>query len=332
MFEVIIGDRQENYKGGSMNKSITPEGNPEGSAWSVEIKTLESATIKLKKDMEVDVFDTDKCWQRGSVKEILKGNAVVIVEGKELSTKFENIKLCGSRVKTMKCEKSGGGGPRSAKVSFQIPALDKVPEGYMKDDGALADFHGEFKFGWSNENSLNCTSDDAKVKAEPLTSSGCFFVPPKDSVAWEARGLGQEQSNNWHMEVPNGVFRVSVLLGSPTDETYNCISLNGKPFPKTPVTLKKGQTQMVMASEKISTGRVVLSARCDENDPFIKAAITGIVTTEVSPVGGGKADDDSNPVKLQLSKKSFEGGDCLDNAKNCLFWPHESTKAKCDGD
>lgn len=48
--------------------------------------------------------------------------------------------------------------------------------------GGLADFHGEFKFGWSNENTLNCSSDETKVKAEPLTAAGCFFVPPKESA------------------------------------------------------------------------------------------------------------------------------------------------------
>lgn len=48
-------------------------------------------------------------------------------------------------MKTEKCEKSGGAGPKSVKVSFQLPAMDKVPEGYEKDIGFLADFHGEFK-------------------------------------------------------------------------------------------------------------------------------------------------------------------------------------------
>lgn len=122
-------------------------------------------------------------------------------------------------------------------------------------------------------------------------------MPPKESAFWETKGLGQEQSNNWHMEVPNGIFRVSVLLGSPTDETYNCLSLNGKPFPKTPVVLKKGQTQMVMATEKISNGRVVVASKCDENDPFLKAALTGVVTIEVSPVASGKLNEDGSPRK-----------------------------------
>lgn len=99
------------------------------------------------------------------------------------------------------------------------------------------------------------------------------------------------------MEVPNGVFRVSVLLGSPTDATYNCLQLNGKPFPKTPVTLKKGQTQMVMATEKISNGRVVVTAKCEEGDSFIKAALTGVVTIEVTPVNSGKSEADGNPRK-----------------------------------
>jgi hypothetical protein len=85
MFEVVIGDRQENYKGGAMNKSITPEGNPEGSQWSVTIKALEAPTIKLKKDMEVDVFDKDKCWERATVKEVQTGKAMVDVAGKEFT-------------------------------------------------------------------------------------------------------------------------------------------------------------------------------------------------------------------------------------------------------
>lgn len=38
--------------------------------------------LKLKKDMEVDVFDTDRCWERGSVKEILSGKAMIDVSGK----------------------------------------------------------------------------------------------------------------------------------------------------------------------------------------------------------------------------------------------------------
>lgn len=85
MFEVVISDRQENYKGGSMNKSITPEGNPEGSQWSVTVKQLETPTIKLKKDMEIDVFDTNKCWERALVKEVQTGKALVVVAGKEVT-------------------------------------------------------------------------------------------------------------------------------------------------------------------------------------------------------------------------------------------------------
>jgi len=63
------------------------------------------------------------------------------------------------------------------------------------------------------------------------------------------------------------------------------------------VALKKGQTQMVMATEKISNGRVVVSAKCKEDDPWIKAALTGVVTIEVTPVNSSKSSEDGTPRK-----------------------------------
>jgi hypothetical protein len=219
MFEVLIGDRVENFKGGPEIKTITPIGQETPSEWSVSLKPLERPTIKLKNDMEVDVFDTEKCWKRGAVKDILSGKAMVEVEGKSISYSFEDIKLCGSRVKTIKCK--SGGPTAGQKVTFQPSKINTKPESYLPDSGTLADFHGEehMKFGWSNENELNCVSNDDKIKTSPLTSAGCFFVPHREAKTWKKYGLGQENENNWHMEVPNGTFRVMVTLGSPSKET-----------------------------------------------------------------------------------------------------------------
>lgn len=92
-------------------------------------------------------------------------------------------------------------------------------------------------------------------------------MPPKESAHWDAHGLGQEELNNWSIEVFNGRFKVQVLIGSPTVETYNCLQINGKDFPKMPVLLSKGQTQQVTSVIKVSTGRITLTSKCKEDDP-----------------------------------------------------------------
>lgn len=161
------------------------------------------------------MFDTDKCWERGSVKEILSGKAMVDVQGKSFDYPFEDINQCGSRVKTVKCK---SGGPTSGqKITFQPAKIEKAAESYLPDNGTLADFHGEdhMKFGWSNENELNCVSDDGKIGSSPLTAAGCFFVPHREAKSWKKFGLGQENQNNWHIEVPNGSFIVMATIGSP---------------------------------------------------------------------------------------------------------------------
>lgn len=183
MFEIIIGGKQENYKAGSPKKNIVPEGSPEGTDWSVTIAQLEVPALRIKPDMEVDVFNNDHCWKRGVIKEKQKGKALVTVDGKEATYQLPDIKGCGARVKATPCKGGGAAvGPQPAKITFQLLKMDKTTDGYIADQGSLADFHGEFKYGWSNENELNCSANEAKTAAEPLTSAGCLFVPSKESA------------------------------------------------------------------------------------------------------------------------------------------------------
>lgn len=59
--------------------------------------------------------------------------------------------------------------------------------------------------------------------------------------------------------------------------------------------------------------------------------MTSLITVEVQPQLDGGAGGDEGPRKIALSKNSFEGGDCMKESENCIFWPYEVSKANCSG-
>jgi hypothetical protein len=85
-----------------------------------------------------------------------------------------------------------------------------------------------------------------------------------------------------------------------------------------------------MLSEKISNMRIVLDGKCKFDDPFKAAQLTSLITVEVQPQNDGALGGDETR-KISLSKNSFEGGDCMRESENCLFWPYEVSKANCSG-
>lgn len=113
-------------------------------------------------------------------------------------------------------------------INFQ-PAEAEVPKGYTFDDGSLfADRGNGYTYGWDHDISGKL-SDKPEAGASRHRKDRIEYDDRRYDTLVHMQKIGKRRTNNektvWEIEVPNGIYRVDLVMGDPqyTDAINNVL-------------------------------------------------------------------------------------------------------------